>query len=706
MPTSPHEALTLTLSQRERGRVLSVLALLFTLAAGPARAGLSEQWYLFRARSNMEIRNYKAAIEAYRKVLEENPSHREALRGLGVACEANGQTDEAIAAYDRFLSHHHDDAEIAFKQARFLGWSRYAYRRDDAIAYYRMGLARKDVPEERHALAKLLARDKATLDEALAEYRILVRQRPRDRALQEEYRKLLLWDARHLAEAIDEYARLSAEHPGDRAISLQYARLLAQDPGRTGDAIERYRKLVEGSPKDGALRLEYARVLARDPGRSAEAREELQRVMGSRSDFQTRLLYADLLAADESQRDEALARYASLVEEQPKNGAVRMKYARMLGARKDSSDAAIAQYQRVLANEPKNAAAHEGLARAYAWNGNADRALQHNQLALRHGGQRADLREFEENLESGREPRAGGGFSLLVQPGDYFGLVGLRIPARGRMDVSPFVTLSAEAGFESYWGPQSRTAAGAFFSVGSEVRVSPTQRGRLELGYHTVRPGAEALRARAEFEQRGEDHVVRGRFEREPRSDSFRAMVGPGAGLGAGAVSTNALGLHVEKQWGPWRAWAAPLAGLVGGAGVPVNLQLGLDAAAELAFVTSAPWRLAVGYEATLSHYSFDAAALDAGGYFSPALHLVQTPRLTVQRAVERSLSVELSGGPSLQYQLLHTGAGGFLPGAQVRFSGSFVLADRLEAGVGASLSRMGDAYLRFDAGCSLSHVF
>ena len=144
------------------------------LWAAPAHAGLVQDWYLYRARANMGIRNYGAAIEAYRKVLEDTPRHREALRGLAVAYEKNGQTDEAIATYDRFLEQYTDDPEIAFRQANHLAWSRYAYRRKDAIRYYRIGLAHRDDPQERRKLARLLAQDEADLVEALVEFRRLV----------------------------------------------------------------------------------------------------------------------------------------------------------------------------------------------------------------------------------------------------------------------------------------------------------------------------------------------------------------------------------------------------------------------------------------------------------------------------------------------------------------------------------------------------
>ena len=69
-----------------------------------------------------------------------------------------------------------DDWQLAFEQARLLQWSRYAYRAKDAVRYLRMGLARRDDPARRRELARLLGRDRATLDEALDEYRRLARR--------------------------------------------------------------------------------------------------------------------------------------------------------------------------------------------------------------------------------------------------------------------------------------------------------------------------------------------------------------------------------------------------------------------------------------------------------------------------------------------------------------------------------------------------
>lgn len=102
---------------------------------GTAAASLKESWYLDRGRANMEIGNYKAAIEAFQEVVKINPNNREGMRTLGLAYELQGLTAKAIEQFDKYLEKFHDDVEIAFKQADYLGWSRYAYRKKDAIKY-------------------------------------------------------------------------------------------------------------------------------------------------------------------------------------------------------------------------------------------------------------------------------------------------------------------------------------------------------------------------------------------------------------------------------------------------------------------------------------------------------------------------------------------------------------------------------------------
>ena len=120
----------------------------------------TEKWYLERGRSNMEIGNYKAAIEAYQKATKLNPDNREAMKQLGIAYEKQGLTTDAIKQYDRYLQRFHDDADIAFKQADYLGWSRFAYRRE--MRSVLQDVSRSAGHDRRHKLAQLLARDRSS----------------------------------------------------------------------------------------------------------------------------------------------------------------------------------------------------------------------------------------------------------------------------------------------------------------------------------------------------------------------------------------------------------------------------------------------------------------------------------------------------------------------------------------------------------------
>lgn len=156
-------------------------------------ADLVESWYLSRGRSNMEIENYKAAIEAYEKVVEHDPNHREGLRNLGIAYERQGLKDKSIETFDRYLAKYDDDNEIAFKQAQALEWSRYAYRAKDMLKYYRMGLKRKDDPAMRLKYATHLAGRKETAQEAIAQYDTILAAQPRNTQAHQGLAKAYAW---------------------------------------------------------------------------------------------------------------------------------------------------------------------------------------------------------------------------------------------------------------------------------------------------------------------------------------------------------------------------------------------------------------------------------------------------------------------------------------------------------------------------------
>jgi tetratricopeptide (TPR) repeat protein len=175
--------------------VVLCLSLLTAWLPVPASfaADLVESWYLSRGRANMEIENYKAAIEAYEKVVEHDPAHREGLRNLGIAYERQGLKDKSIETFDRYLAKYDDDYEIAFKQAQALEWSRYGYRGKDMLKYYRMGLKRKDDPAMRLKYATHLAGRKETAQEAIAQYDTILAAQPRHAQAHQGLAKAYAW---------------------------------------------------------------------------------------------------------------------------------------------------------------------------------------------------------------------------------------------------------------------------------------------------------------------------------------------------------------------------------------------------------------------------------------------------------------------------------------------------------------------------------
>ncbi len=345
------------------GAVLAAIGLAL-LAPAAMQAQLkegTEKWYLERGRSNMEIKNYKAAIEAYQKVTKLNPDNREAMKQLGVAYEKQGLTTDAIKQYDRYLERFHDDAEIAFKQADYLGWSRFAYRREDAIKYYRMGLAVRDDPDRRHKLAQLLARDKKQINEALTEYRALLKAKPNNAEIRNEYRKLLVWDDKNLDEAIQEYRKYADEKKGDFEVDHTLATLLARKNPKSEEVVRRYGDLVKRKPNDEKLRREYADLLSGSAGSGAagskqnsEAIAQYKKLVEKDPSPEMRHKYARLLASDRANLNEAVEQYKILLKAQPNNAQWREEYRKLLLWDDRHLNESIEEQRRVVAAKPSD----------------------------------------------------------------------------------------------------------------------------------------------------------------------------------------------------------------------------------------------------------------------------------------------------------------------------------------------------------------
>ncbi len=729
---------------RRRVALVSLLAgLALAGTPGPARAGFTEQWYLLRGRSNLGIQNYRAAIEAFQKALELEPASREASRSLVIAYERNGETDRAIAQADRYLARFDDDPEIAFKQARWLGWARYAYRRADAIRYYRMGLARKDDPARRRDLARLLGRDRATIDEALSEYRKLLALAPGDAALRAEFQKLLLWDPRHRSEAIAELARDADAHPEDAARQLQLARLLSAESGRASEAVDRYRRAlerradpqieielaralvrarrrgealeayaraVEHRPDDAALALERARVMASDRSLRAEALDAYRRLLDTRPrDPALRLEYASLLAADGGGREQAIREFERLSRDEPRSTEARLGYARLLGARRETSDAAIAQYERVVEARPDSAEGHAGLARAYAWGGDADRALWHADRALAREPGEPEMERLRETLARGREPWAGGAARALSSRSGANGLGGFLGGARASSDVTPFARATLEGGGET-WSGEGRSAAGAYLALAFEARPGTEARIEGALHYDGVRDGVAALTGRLAVASGSAEGGGFGAYaERRARTDSFTALAGDPTGR-YGVATESVAGVSVAFRLGSARLELRPEAGAVTQRSAAPNAYVGGTATVTAPLAAGGAWRLSAAFVTRGAHYAEDHSgvagdARPSDGYFSPSLFLGETARAVLVGEVSLHWKVELSLGPALQLVRGAPGEGLHL-GGDARAALWWRVRDRLWWSASLGYERVGTSYTRLAGETGLAVYF
>lgn len=682
----------------------AVFAAAALAAAAPAAGGLAESWYLSRGRANMKIANYGAAIEAYESALRANPGSREASRGLGIAREKNGDTDRAVAEFDRHLGLFPDDAEIAFEQARILQWSRYAYRSKDAIRYLELGLAVRDDPARRRELARLLARDRATLPRALAEYDRLLAKSPAEPALRDERLKLLLWDPAHRADAIRELAARLRERPDDERAQRDLARLVAEDPARADEAVSRYDALVARHPGDGDLHLGRARALVR-AGRRAEARDAYARTVALKPSVEARVERADLLAAEPATREAARAEYEAVLRDAPRSRRARLGLARVLLARKETSTVAAARYEEILREAPRDVEAHRGLARAYAWNGDADRAVAHADLARRYGPGAPD--PVDPALRRRREPAVGAGLRTLSQPGGAFAVSSTAAFAMASADPTPFTSSAVEGGYAVHRG-DGRLAEGARLAASAEWRPAPGDRLRLRFGWDGARLAGRRAGGELAYERVREELSLSLGIVRAPRQDSFRALAGEVlSGVRIGAASDDAAEARLTIARGRDRLQLAARAGAVTGEGFDPVLAAGGSVRADRDLVRSGPWTLRAGASALATHHGRDLSGLAGAAdplaprLFSPPLFVAASPRLELVREDGEGSRLALDAGPALQ--LTAGPGGGARLGGDVRASAGQRLGRSLRIGVEARGERVSSVYQRLEIAATLA---
>lgn len=703
--------------------LLLILMLLGTTATSQA-APLKESWYLSRGKANMRIHNYKAAIEAFEKLVALNPEHRDGMRLLGTAYEAQGLTDKAIGHYDRYLERFPKDAEVAFKQARFLEAERYRYRRDDAIGYYRLGLKSSNDAAMRHRLARLLSADKAHLGEAVKTYEKLLADHPDNNRYQREYRELLVWDDRFLDKAITASEAAVKEAPGDDALNRQLAALYFKSPRprHRQAAIDSYADLVSVHPGDNQLRVRYAQALGRSDVYFEVAREQYHKALKQKESTDTRLLFADHLAQRAENRPEALSNYRRVMVKRPGDLSVRLKHARLLGANKADAPKAIAAYREILRRDPKNSAAHREVGKAYAWQGDNDRAIHHANLALRYDREDRRARRLRGDLMEGREPRVWSGMAYASQGADDDNYVydGYRIFVGGRMDVIPFLTAGVEAGREHYDGDAEvgpEEAEADVFQISLQYRLDQERRVDTHLRYYEFKDAGNDAAFLIQYTLPAGNWWLSPGIRRELRYDSLLALRDhddPDSGAKIGGARSNTAFCRLRHEGERLELSFTPFAGFVSAEGADDNLTGGADLDTYLRLMETGAFHLGAAYGLELAHYDEDQSGYSAeeveaaGGYHSPDLYMNNTVALDLRFDLDPSRERELriTAGPSFQYSQDHDGGSGWDTGGALEVDFQTRIAANLMLQVEGHYHQVADLYRHAGVGVQVAYHF
>lgn len=423
-------------------------------------------------------------------------------------------------------------------------------------------------------------------------------------------------------------------------------------------AIEAFEKVVEMNPDNReamrSLGLAYERQGLKD-----KAIEQFDRYL-AKYDDDPEIAFKQAQPLEWSRyayREKDKLRYYKMGLKRKDDPSMRLKYAAHLARQKDSSQEAIVQYEKVLAKEPRNVEAYRGLAKAYAWLGDNDRALYYTNLARRYSSRESgDMTALHRDMMKGREPTVEGRIGVILQPEKPFELYGFRLGSSGKVDLTPFTTTTVEAGLE-HFRDSSQNSSGAYVSIGTQVRFNPANRIEGILEYHDV-VRADGLAYKFEFAHDGSSFSIRPGVKREFRYDSFTALVGSRlGGRLLGAARSTLFYTDLSMEWGRIRLDVSPFVGWVSAESLSKNEQVGINTKAAMTVRHDQAWDVSAEYLLYLTHYGQDQSGFQSsmreplpGGYFSPQVFLNQIPRLAVTYIAEDKSELYMAAGPAVQY--------------------------------------------------------
>jgi len=413
-PDSEEAVTTLAYLYNEEGDSSHALQVLNTVPEKARTAKLySALGYTYE-----QQKEYKQAVEAYKKSTELDPDNLDAVRGLAQNLMSNGETDAALEQYKAIVEADPSDAQTYMRIAEI---DRRNGKFDQAMdALKKASAIVPDSVELQYNIA-IIDEAQGKYDDAIQILSALVQKTERadgdyskddshNRAVfleqlgtvyreanrydlaEQTFRKMLVLgdenairgyqqiietyrDNKQWQQATQVAEEAAKKYPNDRGLQMVAASQQA-DMGSAGPAIERVKAMAKGGPDDRdvyiALAQMYSRVKDWD---NAEANIDKAIDMSSKTEDKDYALFvAGSIYERQKKYDKAEEAFHKVLADDPKNAMALNYLGYMLADRGTRLDEALGYIRRAVALDPQNGAYLDSLGWVYFKRGNYDLA--------------------------------------------------------------------------------------------------------------------------------------------------------------------------------------------------------------------------------------------------------------------------------------------------------------------------------------------
>ena len=326
------------------------------------------------------------ALEAYRKILADDPNHVEALTYSGVVLLEQGKAKEAVEILQDSVALEPNGAAANGYLANAL---QVVGRPEDAETHYRRAL--ETAPDDARTLNNfgVLLRRLNRLEKAVTTFRRAIEIQPNYAEALNNAGDALIALGRH-EEAINALQQATAAAPRDAGAWVNLGRALSH-ASRHDDALKAFDQALRLNPKDPRAHHARGRCL-KEIGRPEAAVSAYKAALELAPDYHEARHDLGVALKVSGRPEEAIACYREVLKQQPNRAATQFNLGNAL---LDSGDVenAMQAYRAAISQRPDHLGAHKALNDLYWQQGRPDEYARSYEDAIRRAPQSIELRQ-------------------------------------------------------------------------------------------------------------------------------------------------------------------------------------------------------------------------------------------------------------------------------------------------------------------------